>query len=249
MKKRHLLPVTAMTALLAATAVYAEDEPASVGTDQTSGTTTMTPPGTEMSRSGHSTKNADLTDNDYVTLSGTVDQVLGEDEFTLNYGNGKIKVDTNDSWPELFKQQKGGVGYLIKSGDKVTVTGRVDKNWTTANEIEAEAVSYALGNFVMTYYTPNMRKNMASHTSPYFSTGGRLSLTGTVTEVKNDEEFILQYPGGTIQVDTDKIDIPVNRRIEVGERLTVYGTYDEGIMKRNEIKADTINRTYYFTRG
>ncbi len=193
--------------------------------------------------------NPDLMHNDYVTLSGTVGKMVSGDEFELNYGSGVIRVDTNDTWPELFKADKARTVPMLKTGDRVTVTGRVDKNWMTANEIEAETVTFGSGNYTTTYRNPNTRGSWIDRNLDYFREGGRMSITGTVTEVKNDHEFILQYPGGSMQVDTDGIAIPAASRIAVGERVTVYGTYDKGLTERNEIQAESIDRSAYYTRG
>ncbi len=250
MNKPVLPAMTAALILLAASPAYAVDDDAIHSRQDSMGSTTIVKQGTAMSTHGGATSNPDLIHNDYVTLSGTVDQILNADEFTLNYGSGKIKVDTNDSWPQLFKDDRTKVGYVLRSGDQVTVRGRVDRNWTAANEIEAEMVSHDTGAHVVTYYTPNMRSNRADNLNPgYFREGGRMSLTGTVAEIKNADEFILRYSGGEIQVDTNGIAIPSNQRLAVGERVTVYGVYDEGIIERNEIQADGIDRSNYFTRG
>lgn len=192
-----------------------------------------------------------LTHNEYVTLSGTVGKVISADEFELNYGSGTIKVDTNDTWPEMFTRHKDrGNLPLIKPGDNVTVSGRVDKNWLTANEIEAEMVTIATGNMTTTFRNPRNTGNIIQRNIGYFSKGGQMSLSGTVTEVKNDHEFILQYgSGNTIQVDTDTLSIPNDQRIAVGERVTVYGTFDKGLTERNEIQAEAIDRSDHYTRA
>jgi uncharacterized protein YdeI (BOF family) len=222
MKTSCLVSMTAMAALLAGAHAHATDAPMR--------------------------SHADLTHNDYVTLSGTVGKVLSGDEFELNYGAGMIKVDTNDAWPELFQQDRDKAAYRVKTGDRVTVTGRVDKNWMTANEIEAETITYGSGAMTTTYRHPKMRGTWFERNLDYFREGGRMSLTGTVTEIKNDHEFILQYAGGTMQVDTDGIAIPSANRIAVGERVTVYGTYDKGLTERNEIQAEGIDRSDYYSR-
>ncbi|MBI1301759.1 MAG: NirD/YgiW/YdeI family stress tolerance protein [Alphaproteobacteria bacterium] len=231
MKAFYVLPLT-LAVSLSTTAVYA-----------TGNTAAKTPTVAPAANS------ANLTHNDYVTLSGSVARIMDGDEFELNYGSGMIKVDTNDTWPELFKAETNRVTNMLKTGDRVTVTGRVDKNWLTANEIEAEVISLSNGNSIVTYRNPASRNSWLDRNLDYFREGGRMSLTGTVTEVKNDHEFILQYGGGTIQIDTDGVNIPSASRIAVGERVTVYGTYDKGLFERNEIQAEAIDRGGYYTRA
>lgn len=226
MKKSRILSMTAAMALLAATQGYAANE---VTQDE----------------------NPNLRDEDYVTLSGTVGKILSGDEFELRYGSGTIKVDTNDYWPEIFNPSgdASNMAYRMKTGDKVTVSGRVDKSWLTANEIEAETISYRSGSSITTYRNPNLQSNWLDRNLDYFREGGRMSLAGKITQVVNDHEFILQYGGGnTIQVDTDGIDLRKSNPFAVGERVTVYGTYDKGLTERNEIQAEAIDRSDYYMR-
>ena len=196
-------------------------------------------------------ENPNLKDEDYVTLSGTVGSILSGDEFELNYGSGKIKVDTNDFWPEMFKpdSEASNLAYRLKTGDKVTVSGRVDKSWLTANEIEAESISYRTGSSITTYRNPNAQSNWLDRHLDYFREGGRMSLAGTITKVVNDHEFILRYGNGnTIQVDTDGLGVPKTSPFVVGERVTVYGTFDKGLTERNEIQAEAIDRSDFYMR-
>lgn len=191
--------------------------------------------------------NPDLTDNNYVSLSGTVGKILDQDEFELNYGTGTIKVDMDDNWPSILtKEGATNAATLLKAGDKVTVSGKVDKNWLTANEIDAEAVTFKSGSHLITYSKEERSENMWDRGMDYFRESGQISMNGKVTEVKNDHEFILQYGGGTIQVDTDPLEVPPSKPIAVGDTITVIGTYDKGITERNEIQATRIYRSERF---
>lgn len=228
MKKNHLLSMTAVLALLAVAPapVYAANE-------------------------ATSDENPNLKDDDYVTLSGTVGKMISGDEFELNYGSGKIKVDTNDFWPEIFKpdSEASNLAYKLKPGDRVTVSGRVDKSWLTENEIEAEAISYRTGSYTTTYRNPNLQSNWKDRHFDYFREDGKLSLAGSVTRIVNDHEFILGYGGGnSIQVDTDGLGVPKTNPFTVGERVTVYGTFDKGLTERDEIQAEAIERSDYYKR-
>lgn len=196
-------------------------------------------------------ENPNLKDDDHVTLSGTVGTILSGDEFELNYGSGQIKVDTNDFWPEMFKpdSKASNLAYRLKTGDRVTVSGRVDKSWLTANEIEAESISIRNGSSITTYRNPKQQSNWLDRHLDYFREGGRMSLAGTVTQIVNDHEFILKYgSGSTIQVDTDGLEVPKTSPFVVGERVTVYGTFDKGLTERNEIQAEAIDRSDFYRR-
>lgn len=228
MKKSHLLSMTAVLALLAAAPV-----PVLAANKATMD------------------ENPNLRDDDYITLSGTVGKIESGDEFELNYGSGKIKVDTNDFWPEMFKPdgEASNLAYRLKTGDKVTVSGRVDKSWLTENEIEAETLSYRTGSQITTFRNPNLQSNWTDRHFDYFREDGKLSLAGSVMRVVNDHEFILGYSGGnTIQVDTDGVDVPKTKPLTVGERVTVYGTFDKGLTERDEIQAEAIERSDYHMR-
>lgn len=73
-----------------------------------------------------------LQDGAYVTLSGTVGKIVDGDEFELRHGKGTIMVDTNDDWPNLFDNN---AGQILKTGDKVRVSGEVDDNLFTKKEM------------------------------------------------------------------------------------------------------------------
>jgi uncharacterized protein YdeI (BOF family) len=68
-----------------------------------------------------------------VTVSGTIDQVIEGNEFTLKDGTGTIKVEAGPSWYKDF-------GFYV--GQSITITGEVDlgKDGTGAAEIDVFTV-------------------------------------------------------------------------------------------------------------
>lgn len=244
----RLLPAVAATAALlhAGTALATATDTTGRTQNTTTQSTTTTTTGTATART---TANTNLRDDTLVTLSGTVADIVENDAFHLNYGGGTVRVDTNDTWPNLF-DTKSATRYL-KKGDRVTVTGKVDDNWFTKKEIDAHSLYLDDKNQMVVYNRPGDRRIFADDTYPenraYFSEGSRFSFTGTVTEVKNDDEFIINYGTGTIQVDLSKVDDVPDKWIQPGDRVSVFGKIDNGLFEKREVIAEGIsktNRTY-----
>src|SRR5688572_22201289 len=78
-----------------------------------------------------------MQDDAYVTLTGKVASVTENDAFQLDYGKGVIRVDTNDGRSNIFQGADANAGNVLREGDQVTVTGRIDNNWFSEREIDA----------------------------------------------------------------------------------------------------------------
>lgn len=194
---------------------------------------------------------AALNDNAYVTLSGTVGEITDADEFMLKYKGYRIQVDTNDYWPNLFGKDAIQV---LKPGDKVTVTGKVDDNWFTKKEIDATSISTGGKNYSRVYWRGS--NNMSNYGSwPYYGWNDemyeeRVGLSGTVSKVTGDNTFEMKYGTGTVKVDTSGLDIIKANMLNRGDRVTVYGNMDDNWFGKRELNADYLIRTnVYHARG
>lgn len=192
------------------------------------------------------TMNKRLKDDSYVTLSGTVSEISDSDEFTLTHAGGNIKVDTNDKWPNLFAK---GAENVLKVGDKVRVTGEIDDDLFTGKEIEATSVAHDGANYSRVYWTKEYYAFPSVTYDAQMKDDKKVSVTGTITEVKNDEEFMLYYGNGTVQVEAGDIAFGDKQQaLRVGDRVTVYGTVDKDWFQKKELEAERIYRTEAYLR-
>lgn len=186
----------------------------------------------------------ELRNNAYVTLTGTVGDITDADEFTLNYKGGSIKVDTNDYWPDLFAKDALEV---LKPGDQITVTGVVDDNYFTKKEIDATSIAYRGTNYSR-LYRHKSDGTAYSNVWPYYVWDekiyeNRVGISGTVSNILNDQEFEMKYGTGTIKVDTSALKVLDTDRLNVGDRVMVYGDMDENWFGKRELDADYLVRT------
>ncbi|MGE0753598.1 MAG: NirD/YgiW/YdeI family stress tolerance protein [Alphaproteobacteria bacterium] len=196
----------------------------------------------------NTTTNKRLKDDMYVTLHGTVKEVTDKDEFTMNYNGGIIKVDTNDKWPNLFTE---GAELVLRPGDAVRVAGEIDDNYFAGKEIEATSLTHDGTNYSRVYWTKDHR--YVPHASYDYDNNSlkndmRISLSGTITQVVNNDEFLLNYGAGNIQVETSDMNFDADK-LNVGDVVTVHGTIDEDWFEKKELEADRIYRTTSYYRA
>lgn len=188
-----------------------------------------------------------LQNNAFVTLSGTVGEIRDADEFELKYATGTIMVDTNDAWPNLFKQDAIGI---LKPGDRITVSGRVDENFFTKKEIDATAISHRGQT-----YTRGKYDAAAYGYWPFYGWNNRdyddnVTLTGRVNKIIGDDEFEMSYGEGFVRVETKGVNFPDADRLRVGDQVTVSGEMDHKWFGKRELDAEYIVRSdYYSPRG
>ena len=182
------------------------------------------------------------TDNSYITLTGEVTQQIGQ-QFMLDYGNGIITVEFDD-WDSFNEAQ------YINPGEKVTVYGDIDQDLFERRKIEASRVYV---HEIKTFYdassadeewTPVTTVSYIEFYDPYLADGTRVSLTGNVKSI-NDDEFILDTGIKDIQVDTDLMSYnPLDKKgiqqIKTGDKVKVMGKLDKNLFERNEIQANSI---------
>lgn len=186
----------------------------------------------------------------YITLSGTVGTIKDEDEFELKHAGGTIMVDTNDTWPDLFAEN---AATLLKSGDRVTVTGRVDNNLFSTNEIEAYQLTVNGSGYNRVYtnqaYAPD---NDAEYMAYYPNYGAGLEddqnvrLAGEISSIGKDDSFMLRYGNGEIKVETDDVNFSNTSRLDVGDEVVVFGEVEDGWFQKKTVDADRIilSRSY-----
>lgn len=180
---------------------------------------------------------AELEDDTYVTLSGTVGNIVDSDEFELVYSGGRIMVDTNDKWPALFVRDANEV---LNTGDRVQVQGEIDDNFFAKKEIDATRIVHGNSTSYRVYSLNNNMVDPEAYTYVLGEEGESVAVTGNVMRVMDDQKFVLNYDSGTIQVDADDIAMSKTDRLTVGDRVTVYGQIDNDWFEKHEIDADRI---------
>jgi uncharacterized protein YdeI (BOF family) len=184
-----------------------------------------------------------LTEDAYVTVSGSVGEIVDADEFTLNHAGGKIRVDTNDYWANLFRKDAVEV---LKPGDTVTVTGVVDDNFFTKKEIDATRILHKGKDYSRVY-----RSAPEDGYWPYYGWGDGMygddvSVSGTVSKILSDDEFELKYGTGVLKVDVGALEVSETDRLRQGDRVTVYGDMDDNWFGKRELDADYLVRTHVY---
>lgn len=179
-------------------------------------------------------------DGSWVSLSGKVVSHTPK-AFTLDYGEGTIKVETDD-WDNI------GDGWAINEGDNVTVYGKVDNGFYHSKKIEAGSVYVEDLNTLVTAPSAADEEKIVSYT--YFTVPAThdLQVAGTVTSV-SDRMFTLDTGERKVEVDTielgynpmDNIGYP---KIEKGDFVSVSGELDTNLFTKNEITAQNIIKYY-----
>lgn len=173
---------------------------------------------------------ATAVDGEWISLTGQVKSTEADD-FTLDYGQDAIKVEMDG--------QGGFKVNLIKPGDRVTVTGKMDDGFYERRTIEASSVYV---DELDTYFYADP----ADEESGYYSFTTELyprdedwvSLTGTVLE-RNGDELRLDTGAWIYAVDLD--DAGYNAAVGPGDRVSVRGEMDDAdLFEGRQIEATSV---------
>lgn len=166
---------------------------------------------------------ADLKSGSRILLSGSVEQVQNAREFTLRDATGVIGVD-------LPK----GDSIVLKSGDSVLVRGVVDRGLLTT-DINASEVrmrkdnAQALGDAIEAH-TGISFEGAVFYRISELPDEGLVKVAGLVTDVKDESEFRLSDPTGSIPV---IVQPPQKAALTPGARVTVIGYMKDSLFKRD----------------
>lgn len=164
---------------------------------------------------------ATTADGEWLSLSGTVDTVSGEN-FVLDYGQSNITVEMDDY--DWYDENS------LMVGDEVTVTGRMDNDFFQARRIEASSV------YVDSIHT-RFYANAADEEDFLPAADGPIAgdtgviLTGTVQTIEDGEMVIdaalFDYRVDTDGLNYDPFDSQGWQKVEVGDRISVSGQFDD----------------------
>lgn len=177
-------------------------------------------------------------DDSWIRIDGTVDRVW-EDAFTLDYGDGKVTVEMDDG-------DRDADAYVLRAGDKVSVSGRVDDDLFEVTTIEAGQVY--VENLGTTFYSSAVDEEdwLVSINPPLEISS--TELRGTVTDVDEDS-FDLRVGTREVTVSTremsyDPLDDEGYQRIETGDYVAVTAHLSAGFFEGHKIVADHVTTLY-----
>lgn len=174
-------------------------------------------------------------DGSWISIHGTVESVT-PNTFMLDYGDGTITVEMDDG-------DRDADAYKLLSGDKVTVSGRIDDDFYERTKIEASSVFVEkLG----TYFFASSR----DEEDPAFSNVtvpvpiSTVVVHGVVTEV-NGDDFTIDTGTRNLTVDVedlgyDPLDDEGYQKIRIGDFVKVGGPMDRAFFEGRQLMADYV---------
>lgn len=168
----------------------------------------------------------------WINISGRVVSTLPS-SFLLDHGRGQLVVEMDD-W-DWYQE-----GQLLKPGDEVVVTGRVDKELPGENTLEARSV-YAKS--LNTYFIASGADEESLRKSSVYRPRGQgyVDAMGPVIAV-DGRSFALGPASAPLRVDTSLLsENPLDRigfqQIKAGDDVYVWGDLDTGNGMSREINA------------
>lgn len=175
---------------------------------------------------------ANSKDGNWITLSGEIVSTA-TDSFLLDYGRGNVTVEMDD-W-DWYKE-----GQLLKSGHRVVVLGRVDKQLLVNKTIEASSVF--VQNLNTYFYASGSDEERVGAKPPLApSSLFTADYTGVISALEG-REFTMATAGGPIRVDTSSLrENPLDQegfqRLKSGDRVYVWGDLDLEKAEGTELNA------------
>lgn len=172
-------------------------------------------------------------DGSYISLTGEVASSTPS-AFILDYGEGLVTVEMDD-W-EWYAD-----GYMILPEDQVTVYGYVDDDFYETTSIEASSV-YVEDLNTYFYASGADEESLSIATAAIYDLD--FEITGEITAI-DGREFKVDTGERTVTVDTwqlgyNPVDDQGYLRLDVGDRVTVFGDLDRDVFDNRELSAETI---------
>ena len=178
---------------------------------------------------------ASTPDGNWINLEGRVVSKTAT-SFVLDYGDGNVTVEMDD-W-DWFKEAR----YLLV-GDRVSVTGRIDRSLLDRATLEASSVYvHNLGTYF--YASGEDEEDVATSTIYAIAPAGAVDATGYVTAIEG-REFTIGSAGGSMRVDTSRmannpLDQEGQPQVTLADRVYVWGSLDVDARERDELMADGV---------
>lgn len=168
---------------------------------------------------------ASATDGSLMTLNGTIASA-DAGGFRLDMGNEEVMVEMDD-W-DWYKE-----GKALKAGDRVTVTGRVDKGLWEQRKLEASSVY--VHNLGMTFFASGADEEET--VSALIPVDTVTSALGLVTSVEG-QEFTVGAISGPVRVDTTQV--KTKPQVKLGDRVYSWGDLDLDPAEGVELMAEGV---------
>jgi len=186
---------------------------------------------TAMAASAVSVK--DMPNGNPVSLTGTVEDFDSQHSFTLNDGSGTVKVDLSSA-----------KSLVLKNGDKVNVTGTVDKGIILTDVLaqsvtEDKGFGERVGNAIDSITGDKPSSDARPVTIAALPTTGLIKVSGMVESVSSAKKFTLKDQTGSVDV-TIKSDQSAS--LNKGTHVAVIGYVEKGILG-NSINATEVHVT------
>lgn len=178
---------------------------------------------------------ANTPDGEWLTLAGTVESVAGDD-FVLDYGSNSITVEMDDY--DWYDEN------ALLEGDEVKVTGRIDDDFLQSRRLEASSVYVDSIHTRFFASAQDEEDFIPAVDAPIVGDTG-VTVTGTVESVAGDEMIVdanvFDYKVDTGTLYYDPFDATGLQHVEVGDRISVTGQFDDSdFFDRPEIDATVI---------
>jgi uncharacterized protein YdeI (BOF family) len=165
----------------------------------------------------------DMKNGSQVSISGTVENVKNEREFTLRDKSGTIDVDIDSNQ-----------SVVLKAGDTVSVLGVIDSG-ITGTDINAREVTVkkdlvkAITDSIEGNSTASL-EGATSYNIKNLPKEGLVKVSGTVTDVDNEKAFTLKDDTGSVDVHVKSAE---KAALTTGAQVTVIGYVDNGMFSKD----------------
>ena len=174
-------------------------------------------------------------EEDGLVLSGTIEEVFGEDGFVMDFGQGTLAVATGDLY-------EANPGFRLRAGEDVTVFARTNAGLFQDRIVDADAVFARQRDAFARTQQPPAILFYAPMTGA--ASGTSAGVTGEVSRVRG-RAFEMDANGQTIVVDTndmryDPLDDIGAQQIAAGDIVVVYGPLTADFLDGQTLRANRI---------
>lgn len=178
-----------------------------------------------------------MEDEAWITIHGTVDNVSA-DRFDLDYGDDTVLVELDDADADAD-------AYGLITGDEVSVTGRIDRDFFELTKIEAASVH--VKNLDTTFFASEVDEEFHDLLNPRAELPLPLNRTvvwGTVSRI-HIGGFQLNTGDGIVRVDIEflpsaQVDGEDLRWLDEGDRVKVIGKISTTLFEGRKLKAYSV---------
>lgn len=175
-------------------------------------------------------------DGAWITLSGTV-KAQGAEDFQLNYGAGEVLV-------ELDSYRLSSRGYILRVGQSVTVTGRVDADDAERTIEAAEVKVHSTGQIIVANADDeeDVRRQMRAakkQRQERLVRGTVLFTAGELMTLEVGDRYLDVFTG---TLGENIFDRKGSLQVEAGDHVVVSGAVVSGYKGSSQFMAVAVNK-------